>query len=42
MKDWAKSRVEVDTIFTDAKAGKMSVPEFAQKAQGLIEQLSSF
>jgi ABC-type glycerol-3-phosphate transport system substrate-binding protein len=42
MKDWAKSRTEIDTIFTDAKNGKMSVPEFAQKAQNLVETLSSF
>jgi len=42
MKEWAKSRTEVDTIFTDAKAGKLSVAEFAQKAQELIERLSSF
>jgi multiple sugar transport system substrate-binding protein len=42
LKDQGKARTEIDKIFTDAKAGKMSVPEFTDRAQKLTEQMTSF
>ena len=42
MKDWFKARTEIDALFTEARAGRMSVPEFAQKAQEMTERTTSF
>ncbi len=42
LKDQGKARTEIDKVFTEAKTGKMSVPEFTQRAQQLTEQLTSF
>ncbi|HEX2033181.1 MAG TPA: extracellular solute-binding protein [Chloroflexota bacterium] len=42
LKDQGKARTEIDKHFTEAKAGKMPVPEFTQRAQELTEQLTSF
>jgi ABC-type glycerol-3-phosphate transport system substrate-binding protein len=42
LKDWFKARTEIDALFTEAKAGRMSVPEFAQKAQEITERTASF
>jgi ABC-type glycerol-3-phosphate transport system substrate-binding protein len=42
LKDWFKARTEIDALFTEAKAGRMAIPEFAQKAQELTERLTAF
>ena len=42
LKDQGKARTEIDKIFTDTKAGKMTVSEFTQRAQQLTEQMTSF
>jgi hypothetical protein len=42
LKDWGKARTEIDPLFAEAKAGRMAVPEFTQKAQELTERLASF
>jgi ABC-type glycerol-3-phosphate transport system substrate-binding protein len=42
LKNWGAARTEIDTLFTEAKAGRMAVPEFVQKAQDLSLQMASF
>ena len=42
LKDQGKARTEIDKIFTEAKEGKMAIPEFAQRAQQMTEQMTSF
>ncbi len=42
LKDWAKARADIDTIFTDCKNEKMSVAEFAKRAQEITERTASF
>ena len=42
LKDWFKARTEIDVLFTEAKAGRMAIPEFAQKAQELTVRLTTF
>ncbi len=42
LKDWAKARADIDTIFTDVKNDKMSVSEFAKRAQEITERTTSF
>jgi multiple sugar transport system substrate-binding protein len=42
LKDWAKARGEIDTLFTDAKAGKMTVTDFTQRAQEITERTATF
>jgi hypothetical protein len=42
LKNWGAARTEIDSLFTEAKAGRMAVPELVQKAQDLSLQLASF
>jgi ABC-type glycerol-3-phosphate transport system substrate-binding protein len=42
LKDWGKARTELDPQFAEAKAGRMAVSEFAQKAQETTERVTSF
>ncbi|CAA9241013.1 MAG: Radical SAM domain protein [uncultured Chloroflexi bacterium] len=42
MRDWAKARAEIDPLFTEARAGRMAVPKFAQKAQEITERVAAF
>lgn len=42
LKDQGKARTEIEKIFAGVKSGKMSIPEFIQRAQQLTEQLTSF
>ena len=42
LRNWAKARTEIDPLFTEAKANKMAIPEFAQKAQEITERTTTF
>ena len=42
LRDWAKARAEIDPLFAEARAGRMAVPEFAQKAQEITERVAAF
>ena len=42
MKDWSLAQAEVAPLFVDTQAGKISVAEFASKAQAATERLASF
>ncbi|MBI3972495.1 MAG: hypothetical protein HY332_14540 [Chloroflexi bacterium] len=42
LKDWFKARTEIDQLYNEAWAGKMSVSEFTQKAQQITENTMSF
>jgi ABC-type glycerol-3-phosphate transport system substrate-binding protein len=42
LKDQGKARAEIDTVFAEVKAGRMSVPDFTKRAQEITEQLTSF
>ena len=42
LKNWRKADAEIASLYADAKAGKMPVPEFATKAQEIAQRLTSF
>jgi hypothetical protein len=42
LKDWFRARTEIDALFTEAKAERMAIGEFTQKAQEITERTTTF